>query len=70
MSCVAACASPACLGVTRRGARAWSPWLVPAATLGVLLGAWLLARAAGRWESSVPAEAFRWAYRVMGVGSN
>jgi polyferredoxin len=67
MSCVAACASPDCLGVTRQGARAWPPWVVPAVTLGVMLGAWALARATGRWETSVPAEAFRWAYRVMGM---
>jgi len=67
MSCVAACASPGCLGVTRPGARAWSPWLVPAMTLGVMLGAWILARATGHWETGVPAEAFRWAYRVMGM---
>jgi len=70
MSCVAACASPDCLGVTRRGDRAWSPWVVPAVALGVMLGAWALARASGRWETSVPAEAFRWAYRVMGMGAN
>jgi polyferredoxin len=70
MSCVAACASPDCLGVTRKGTRAWSPWLVPAATLGVMLGTWALARATGHWTSAVPAEAFRWAYRVMGMSPN
>jgi polyferredoxin len=67
MSCVAACTVPACLGVTRRGSRALSPWLVPAGVLGVMLGAWAVARATGSWESSVPVAAFRWAYRAMGL---
>jgi polyferredoxin len=67
MSCVAACASPDCLGVTRLGVKAWSPWVVPAVALGAMLGAWALARATGHWESSVPDEAFRWAYRAMGM---
>lgn len=69
MSCVAACASPDCLGVTRKGVRAWSPWVIPAVTLGVMLGAYGLARATGHWETSVPAETFRWAYRAMGIGA-
>jgi polyferredoxin len=67
MSCVAACTVPDCLGVTRRGPRALSPWLVPAGVLGVMLGAWALARATGAWETSVPAAAFRWAYRALGL---
>ena len=37
MSCVAACTTRDCLGVTRRGARAWSPWVVPAVTLATML---------------------------------
>ncbi len=69
MSCVAACASPDCLGVTRKGVRAWPPWVIPAVTLVVMLGAYGLARATGRWETSVPAETFRWAYQVMGIGA-
>lgn len=67
MSCVAACTSPDCLGVTRKGARAWPAWVVPASVLLVMLGAWGVARATGRWETSVPVEAFRWAYRLMGL---
>ena len=67
MSCVAACTTRDCLGVTRAGKRALSPWLVPAVALGVMLGAWALARATGFWETSVSAETFRWAYRAMGV---
>ena len=67
MSCVAACTSPDCLGVTRKGSKAWSPWVVPAAALGVMLVAWLVARATGHWETSVPVETFRWAYRAMGM---
>ena len=67
MSCVSACTVPDCLGVTRAGRRALSPWLVPAAALAVMLGAWLVARAAGFWETGVPVEVFRWAYRLAGV---
>ena len=67
MSCVVACTVPDCLGVTRLGRRALSPWLVPAGVLAVMLGSWAVARAAGFWETSVPAAAFRWAYRAMGL---
>jgi polyferredoxin len=68
MSCVAACTTPDCLGVTRRGARAWSPWIVPALTLATMLGCWAVARATGFWESALAPEAFRLAYRIMGIG--
>ena len=68
MSCVAACTTADCLGVTRKGANAWSPWLVPALALGVMLGFYAVARASGFWETSVTVEAFRWAYRAMGIG--
>ncbi len=68
MSCVAACTTADCLGLTRKGARAWSPWLVPALALGVMLGSWAIARATGFWETSVTTDAFRWAYQVMGIG--
>ena len=67
MSCVSACTVPDCLGVTRKGARAWSPWLVPALALAVMLGFWIVARTTGFWETSVSVEAFRWAYRAMGI---
>jgi polyferredoxin len=67
LSCVAACTVPDCLGVTRKGARTLSPLLVPAAVLSVMLGAWALARLAGLWETSVPAEAFRLAYQALGL---
>lgn len=68
MSCVAACTSRDCLGVTRTGARAWSPWLVPAAALGAMLGFWAVARLTGFWETEVTPEAFREAYRILGIG--
>lgn len=68
MSCVAACTTRDCLGVTRKGARTFSPWLVPALTLGVMIGFWAIAAATGFWQTIVPPEAFRWAYRVMGIG--
>jgi polyferredoxin len=67
MSCVAACTVPDCLGVTRKGRRALPAWLVPAGALSVMLGAWVVARAGGFWSTSVPAEAFRWAYRALGL---
>jgi hypothetical protein len=67
MSCVAACTVPACLGVTRRGARAWSAWLVPALAVATMLGCWAVARATGSWETAVPVDAFRWAYRALGL---
>ncbi len=67
MSCVAACTVPDCLGVTRLGRRALPPWLVPAGVLSVMLGGWVIARLTGFWETSVPTEAFRWAYRALGL---
>lgn len=67
MSCVAACTVPDTLGVTRRGARALPAWLVPAVAIGTLLAFWAIARATGFWETSVSAEAFRWAYRAAGL---
>jgi polyferredoxin len=67
LSCVAACTVPDCLGVTRKGARALSPWLVPAGVLGVMLGAWVVARAGGFWETSVSVETFRRAYQALGL---
>jgi polyferredoxin len=68
MSCVAACTSRDCLGVTREGRRGWSPWLVPAVALSVMLGFWAVARLTGFWESDVTPEGFRWAFRAMGIG--
>jgi polyferredoxin len=68
MSCVAACTTRDCLGVTRKGARAWSPWVVPAATLAVMLGFWLVARLTGFWQATIPVEVYRFAYRIMGIG--
>ncbi len=68
LSCVAACGTPDCLTVTRRGARGLRPLLAPSLVVGTLLGAWALARLTGRWESAVPAEAFRRAYQAMGLG--
>jgi polyferredoxin len=68
MSCVAACTTRDCLGVTRKGARALSPWIVPVATLAMMLGAWAVARATGFWDTAIAPEAFRLAYRLMGIG--
>jgi polyferredoxin len=68
MSCVAACTVPDCLGVTRKGILAWPAWIVPAVALATMLGFWGVARATGFWETTVTPEAFRWAYRAMGIG--
>jgi hypothetical protein len=67
LSCVAACTTPDCLGVTREGARAFPAWAVPAAALATFLGFWAVARATGFWETDLPPEAFRWAYRALGL---
>jgi polyferredoxin len=64
LSCVSACAVPDCLTTTRRGKRGLSPWLVPAALLVTLLGAWAIARATGHWETAVPAQLLARAYRL------
>ena len=63
MGCVAACSTPDTLTLTRRGAKGFSPWLVPALGVGVLLGAWVVARATGHWESQVPLRVFVEIYR-------
>jgi polyferredoxin len=68
LSCVAACTSPDCLSVTRKGAAGLSPWLLPALVVGGLLAAWAVAAAPGFWETGVSAETFRWAYRIIGIG--
>jgi polyferredoxin len=67
LSCVSACTVPACLGVARPGRRPVSPWLLPAAALASMFGLWAVARATGFWETSLGAEAFRLAYRAMGI---
>lgn len=68
LSCVAACTTPDCLTVTRKGAAGLPPWLVPAVAVGLLVGAWAVARLAGFWETGVAVETFRWAYQVIGIG--
>jgi polyferredoxin len=68
MSCISACTVPDCLGVTRKGRRALSPWVVPAVALATMLGAWAIARATGFWDTTLAPEAFRMAYRIMGIG--
>jgi polyferredoxin len=67
LSCVAACTVPDCLGLARPRRRARSAFLLPAVALATMLGAWALARATGFWETSLGVEAFRWAYRAMGL---
>jgi polyferredoxin len=68
LSCVAACTVPGCLGLARPARRARSPLLLPAAAIATMLGAWAIARATGFWETSLGVDAFRWAYRAMGLG--
>jgi polyferredoxin len=64
LSCVAACTVPDCLTSTRRGKKGLSPWLVPVTALGVMLGAWALARATGHWETALPREVLAQVYRI------
>jgi len=67
LSCVAACTTEHALGLTRRGPKAFPAWVLPGLALGVMLGFWAVARATGFWESILSAEAFRFAYRIMGL---
>lgn len=64
LSCVSACTVPDCLTTTRRGKRGLTPWLVPAALLAVMIGAWAIARTTGHWETSVPVRYLARAYRL------
>jgi hypothetical protein len=36
--------------------------------LATMLGFWAVARLTGFWETDVTPEAFRWAYRSLGIG--
>ena len=63
LDCVAVCPVDDCLTVGRTGRRGWSPLLVPALTIAVLLGAWLGARGRGHWYSKSPATEFAQWYR-------
>jgi polyferredoxin len=62
LSCVAAGTVPSCLGVSR--SKRVSPWLVPVLGVGTMLVFWGVAVATGFWESDVPLEVFRQAYRM------
>lgn len=64
LSCVAACTVPDCLTANRRGKRGMTPWLVPAAALGVMIGAWAIARLTGHWHTVLPDEVLVQVYRV------
>jgi coenzyme F420-reducing hydrogenase gamma subunit len=63
MACVAACPHAALDVRGPRGAQV-RPWVVPAIALGVLAAAWLVARAAGFWDSALSVEDFARAYRT------
>jgi polyferredoxin len=63
MACVAACPHGALDVRGPRGLRV-RPWVVPAIALGVLGAAWLVARAAGFWETSLGVEDFARAYEL------
>jgi len=67
LECVAACTTSGAIGLTLPGKRVVSPWVLPAVALGTLLGAWVIARLTGFWETGLPAEAFRMAYALVGV---
>jgi polyferredoxin len=61
LNCVAACTTAGALGVTRK--KSFSPWLVPALGIGVLLAFWVTARLTGHWETSLPTEVLVDIYR-------
>ena len=63
LNCVAACTTPGALGITRRGTKSLSPWLVPALGIGVVLAFWLTARLTGRWETKLPTDVLIEVYR-------
>jgi polyferredoxin len=63
MGCVAACSTPDTLTLVRRGAKGFSPWLVPALGVGALVVAYGVARLTGHWTSTVPLEVFVDVYR-------
>jgi polyferredoxin len=63
LNCVAACTTEGALGVTRRGKKSLSPWLVPALGIGVLLAFWITARATGHWVTEVPTDVLVDVYR-------
>jgi hypothetical protein len=64
---VSACTTPGAIALTLPGRRVVSPWVLPAVALATMIGAWAIARATGFWETSLPAQAFRFAYAVMGL---
>ena len=64
LSCVAACTVPDCLTANRRGKRGMSAWLVPAAALTVMLGAWAIARLTGHWQTVLPDEVLARVYQI------
>jgi len=64
LSCVAACTVPDCLTANRRAKKGMSPWLIPAAALAVMLGAWAVARLTGHWQTSLPDEVLAEVYRI------
>lgn len=69
LDCVAVCPVDDCLTVGRTGRKGWSPLLVPVLAIAVLLGAWLVARNTGHWESKLPqAEFAKWYRHAMDVG--
>ncbi|MGI5865596.1 MAG: 4Fe-4S binding protein [Myxococcales bacterium] len=67
MSCVAACPVKDCLTNGPIAKKTWSPWLVPAVGVGVLLLAWTMARLTGHWETRLPIDLLIDAYRSTGL---
>lgn len=67
LSCVAACPVKDALGVTRAPPGTLPAWTVPIAALTILLGAYAVARITGNWESALPPQYLRMAYRALGV---
>lgn len=63
LNCVAACTTAGALGITRRGKKSLSPWLVPALGIGVVIAFWAVARLTGNWETSIPTHVLVDVYR-------
>ncbi|MBI5170565.1 MAG: 4Fe-4S binding protein [Candidatus Eisenbacteria bacterium] len=64
MDCVTVCPVEDCLTVGAPRRKGWAPVWVPVVAIAVLLGAYVLARANGRWYSKVPAAEFAERYRT------
>jgi polyferredoxin len=59
MDCVKVCPVDGCLEAKAFSRIRIAPWAWPLLVVGLWLGAWVLAKVTGNWDSTIPAEAFR-----------